>query len=67
MAIETPEDAEVGDSAERDEPSFPRCVACGQPITTVTITEPLEGVASPCGCRLSSSEVANEDRNGTDR
>ncbi|WP_160064940.1 hypothetical protein [Natronorubrum halalkaliphilum] len=57
MTIETSEESSVDES---DGSSFPVCSACGSPVVTVTVSEPLEGVASPCGCRVSPETLESE-------
>lgn len=57
MPVETSEECDVGDA---DASSFPRCVSCGMPVTMVTVTDPLEAVASPCGCRIAPGVLESD-------
>ncbi len=45
--------AEPGNRLESTHPTPPaNCPLCGRSLTTVTIRGPMEGIVSPCGCRL---------------
>ncbi|TYT62839.1 hypothetical protein FYC77_05845 [Natrialba swarupiae] len=56
------------ESDARREARLPSCPVCGAGVSVVSVRDPLEGVAIPCGCRVSPAvlgrPVAFETRLG---
>ncbi|ELY73866.1 hypothetical protein [Natrinema pallidum] len=47
--------------ANRDDSSPPDCPRCGDPIAFLTVSGPMTGSVSPCGCSVPPALVHRED------
>ncbi|QCW02114.1 hypothetical protein [Natrinema pallidum] len=48
-------------AANRDDSSPPDCPRCGDPIAFLTVSGPMTGSVSPCGCSVPPALVHRED------
>ncbi|ELY85913.1 hypothetical protein [Natrinema altunense] len=48
-------------AADRDGSSPPDCPRCGEPIAFLTVSGPMTGSVSPCGCSVPPALVHRED------